>query len=232
MFGVRFGDKHTYDDFGLIFNTKTISEPKPQVKLVKVPGRNGSVDLTEVLTGDVRYDDRTIKIEFTIMEGAAAWERKRAELANYFHGEKFRIIFDDDVSYYWLGRVEVSDLKPTKSTASISLVCTVDPYKYNVTIDDSEWLWDPFDFENDIINNIGINVSGSFSFVFDYAGRIQNPIITADNDSFTYRYDGGPVMALPVGTNVIYDIMLSEGNHTIDFYGNGEIKVDYVGGSL
>ena len=232
MFGVKFGDKHSYNDFGLVFNTKTISEPSVQSKLVKVPGRNGSVDLTEVLTGDVRYDDRKIKIEFTIMQDASMWERKREELANYFHGNKFRITFDDDLAYYWLGRVDVGDLKPNKSTASIIFTCTVQPYKYNITLDDSEFLWDPFDFEFGVINNIAIDVKGVYDFPITYMGRVQNPIITVDVADMHYKYDDGEELLLPMGTNVINPIMLTNGEHNIRFIGNGTIKVDYVGGSL
>lgn len=232
MFGVKFGDKHSYDDFGLILTDKVISEPKAQTKFVSVPGRNGSIDLTEVLTGDVRYEDRTIVITFAVKDNAKNIESRRAELANYLHGKQFRIVFDDDLSYYWLGRVDVGDFDTELNATRFACTCTVQPYKYNITIDDSEWLWDPFNFEYGIISNIAIDVTGEYDFPVSYMGRVQNPIITVDVDDMQYQYDGGEITPLPQGTNIIYGIMLTEGEHNIKFIGNGTVKVDYVGGSL
>ena len=62
--GVTICDKHSFHDFGLIMTNKVISGPVPKTKKVEVPARNGSIDMTEVVTDDVKYEDRTINISF------------------------------------------------------------------------------------------------------------------------------------------------------------------------
>ena len=60
MIGVMIGEKHSIKDWGLIMTSKVISPPVPQLNMVSVPLRDGSLDLTESLTGDVKYNDRNI----------------------------------------------------------------------------------------------------------------------------------------------------------------------------
>ena len=50
MIGVTFGDKHSFDDFGIYLTSKTINPPEPQTNTISVPLRDGSIDLTESLT--------------------------------------------------------------------------------------------------------------------------------------------------------------------------------------
>lgn len=232
MFGVKFGDKHSFNDFGLIFNSKTISEPEAQVVNISVPGRNGSIDLTEVLTGDVRYNDRKLSIDFTIRDNVSKWEEIRQRIANEIHGKQLKIIFDDDISYYWYGRVSVGEIKPDGAIAAINISAIVSPYKYNITTSVDDWLWDPFDFETGIINETAnIVVSGTKSVSIICSGKVENPIITADAQ-MTCSVDGGAAVTVNVGTEVNYDIVLTAGEHTLVFNGNGIISINYVGGSL
>ena len=62
MDGVTFGTKHSYRDWGLLLKSRpVISPPSPKTVYVDIPGSNGVIDLTESLTGDVKFDNRTIK---------------------------------------------------------------------------------------------------------------------------------------------------------------------------
>lgn len=229
--GVRFNDYHSLDDLGLIFNTKTISEPVPQTKIVNVPGRNGAIDLSEVLSGTVKYNNRTIKIQFTITDNVNEWESKRQELATKLHGEKMRIVFDDDEAFYWLGRVEVGDLKPSGSCAEITISANVDPYKYNITTSAEDWLWDPFDFENGVINELsGLVVDGTLDVMIIGLQRWENPIIISDSQ-MQVEYDGN-TYNIKAGSQVLYDIIIEEGENHLIFRGNGTVTVNYRGGSL
>ena len=42
--GVRFGTKHSYDDFGLVLQKKDLSLPEPKTEKIEVTGRNGGTD--------------------------------------------------------------------------------------------------------------------------------------------------------------------------------------------
>ena len=96
MTGVTFGTKHSYNDFGLILSSKNISLPKAKTKTVEVPGADGVLDLTECLTDDVKYKNRTLQFTFTVIDPLASWAAVLSEVTNFLHGRKLRIYMDWD----------------------------------------------------------------------------------------------------------------------------------------
>lgn len=62
--GVLINDEHTLRDWGAaITNSDVISMPEPNTTYLEIPGRNGRLDLSESLTGDVTFSNRTIKLQ-------------------------------------------------------------------------------------------------------------------------------------------------------------------------
>lgn len=231
MFNVHFGATKSFDDLGLIYNTKTIGEPTPQIRLVNIPGRNGALDLTEVLTNDVRYEMRTISMQFTVNKLFPRWEEVRSAVANVLHGNRFKIVFDDDPGYYWFGRVLVGDLVPDGTIATLTISAEVNPYKTDITSSAEPWLWDPFSFETGIINELyDIVVSGSKTVNIIVSGASVNPVITSDA-AMTVTFDGN-TYNIAAGTQTVYDILITEGENELTFTGNGTITIDYANSRL
>lgn len=228
--GVTIGNKHSYNDFGLIMTSKNISAPEPQLKTVSVPGRNGFIDMSEVLTGNVRYNPRTIQLEFYTDKAPLEWTSFASDLHNAFQGQKMRIIFDDDIAFYWLGRTEL-ELTNSGRRATLTLTATVDPYKYNITSSSEDWLWDPFDFEYGVINETAdIVVNGSKSITIAALQRWENPVIVS-SAPMTVTFNGA-TYSIAEGSQVMYDIIIEAGDNTLTFSGNGTVTVNYVGGML
>ena len=109
MNGVTIGEKHSYNDFGLILSSVVISPPKPQTKSVAVPMRDGSIDLTEAVTNEVKFNDRTITMTFSVIDPINTWSAKVSEIQNYIHGKRLKIILDKDCAFYYIGRVSVNE---------------------------------------------------------------------------------------------------------------------------
>lgn len=231
MNGVTFGEKHSFEDFGLILSSKSISPPEPQTKLVTVPLRDGTIDLTESLTNDVRYNDRMLSMSFSVIDQVNMWPKKISAIENFLHGRRMKIIFDDDCAFYYIGRLKVNNFESDKSIGKIAIEGTVDPYKYDVVSSNDDWLWDPFDFDDGIINAYG-NISVSGSGVVSLIGRRKKvcPIITVSKD-MTVTFEGN-TYNLKTGANKIYEILISEGENTLTFTGTGTVSIDYTGGSL
>lgn len=231
MYGVTIGEKHTYTDFGLIYATKTISPPNPQIKRIAVPLRNGAIDITESLTDEVKYDDRDIKIEFYITDPISKWSSKVSEIENYLHGKKMKIIFDDDAAFYYIGRVYVESFSVDGNLGKLIMKCTTEPYKYDVLSSADDWEWDKFDFEEGYITNAyEVIVSGSAAM--EIYGRCKKACPTIITDSeMTVTYNG-VTYNLVAGTQKIYELILEEGVNVLEFTGNGIVTVDYRGGSL
>lgn len=228
MIGVTFGDKHSFDDFGIYLTSKTINPPEPKINTVTVPLRDGSIDLTEALTNDVKYNDRKIDLTFTVVYPMDQWASKISEIENFLHGKRMRIVFDDDPEFYYIGRAKVNEWTSQKSIGKLVIECVTDPYKYDIQ---GEWFWDSFDFENGYISELGtITVSGSEGVVVVGMRKKTYPTITTTAAmSVTWE---GKTYNLVEGVNKVYDLILNEGENILTFKGNGSVLIDYVGGSL
>ena len=228
MIGVTFGDKHSFDDFGIYLTSKTINPPEPQTNTISVPLRDGSIDLTESLTNDVKYNDRKINMTFSVIHPMEQWSDKVSEIENYLHGKRMKVVFDDDQNFYYMGRLKVNEWSSQKSIGKLVIECIADPYKYDIQ---GDWLWDPFDFENDCISESeNIIVSGSTSVVIVGKRKKAYPTITASS-AMSVSYNG-TTYNLTEGINKLYEMILDEGENTLTFNGSGSVLIEYTGGSL
>ena len=229
--GVMFGDKHSYHDFNLIMMEKQISTPVPQTKLIEIPGRNGSVDMSTVVSGNVRYGDRTITMNFYSPQKVDDWPMIISNLQNYLSGTKLQFIFDDDMAFYWLGRVRNVSLEVSGPNAYINIAAIVNPYKYNITTSAEDWLWDTFDFEQSVINELyDLQIEGERTIDIVGIKKYESPIIISDA-VMTVEHNGA-TYPIAEGSQVMYDIALTKETETLTFKGNGTISVNYTGGSL
>jgi hypothetical protein len=231
MKGVRIGEKHTHDDFGLILSSKVISPPTVQTKLVTVPLRDGAIDLTEAVSDVPRYNDRIITMTFSVLDPMNTWTDKVSEIQNYMHGKRLNIIFDDDLAFYYVGRVTVDKWSSNKNIGTLVIKAEVEPFKYTVESSAVDWEWDVFDFESGIINETGqLIVNGSTTINLICRQKRVFPTITASS-SMTVTYNG-ETHNLRSGSQKLYDMFLVEGNNELTFTGNGTVSIDYIGGSL
>lgn len=231
MNGVMIGEKHSYRDFGLILSSKVIGPPEPQTKFVAVPMRDGSLDLTESLTGDVRFKDRTITMTFSVIDPVNMWSARVSEIENYLHGKRFRIIFDDDCAFYYVGRVEANSWKSQKGYGKLVIEGTCEPYKYDVQSTSEDWLWDVFDFETGYIHEASEVVVDGQADIVIIGKRKQTYMTITASAEMTMEY-AGMTFIIKEGTQKLYDVLLPEGENVLTFKGNGTVTVDYIGGSL
>ena len=230
MIGVTIGEKHSFNDWGIILSSKVISPPEPQLNKVDVPMRDGSIDLTESLTDDIKFKDRTITLNFTVTD-KATWTAKVSEIQNYLHGKQLKIVFDDDLAFYYFGRVSVNKWATDKAIGSLVVECKVEPFKYDVLSSAVDWEWDVFDLEEGIINETGeLIVDGETTISLICRRKRMFPIFTA-SDSMTVKYDD-ELFNLVAGEQKMYGIFLCEGVNELTFKGNGTVSIDYRGGSL
>ena len=230
MLGVTIGEKHSYRDWGIILSSKVISPPEPQINKIDVPLRDGSIDLTESLIDDVKFKDRTITLNFTVTD-KATWTMKISEIENYLHGKKMKIVFDDDLAFYYFGRVSVNKWATNKNIGSLVIECNVEPFKYDVVSSAVDWEWDVFDFESGIINETGeLIVNGETTISLICRRKRMFPIFTASKP-MTVKFDN-ETFQLAAGEQKLYGLFLCEGVNELTFNGNGTVSIDYKGGSL
>ena len=231
MIGVTIGEKHSYDDWGLILSSKTISPPVPKTNNVSVPLMDVTIDMTEILTEDIKYEDRNLKFTFSVVDKRKSWAEKISEIENYIHGKRMKIVCDDDPAFYYIGRVSVDNWNSDSRVGKLVVNCTVEPFKYDILSSAVDWEWDIFDFDQGIINETGeLIVDGTRTITLICRRKRMFPIFTA-SAAMTVKFDG-VTYNLPAGSNKIYDIFLCEGENELTFTGNGTVSIDYIGGSL
>lgn len=255
---VMFGDFRSYDDFGLILKGKSISAPSPKVNKVDVNGRNGSIDFTDAL-GGVRYENRKITMRFLIKDiDFELITAKMSQIMMAIHGQEKHIIFADDEAYYWKGRITVETPKISKGYhphVTFNITADVEPYKYSIYTTDEDWLWNPFDFENDVINEtsdmlIEKNTTRDVEIVTLPDDRVTAPIVVSDSDNIKVRVYRKftnvepPIIApyteeipLHKGSQVVYESPLKKDScYIFRFINNSDedaiVSLNYLGGSL
>jgi len=236
MNGVTFGSKHSYKDWGLILKSRpVISPPSPKTVYVDIPASDGIIDLTESLTGDVKFENRTITCEFNVLDARNRWSNIYSEILDFLHGQNMRIILDEDPTYYYIGRLKVNEWKSNKKTSTITIEGTVEPYKLEMFSSLEDWEWDSFNFETGIVRDYrNIRVDGSLNFTIEGRRKSVVPsfIVKSDDGSGLKVKFNGTTYDLVDGTDRVLNIIIKNGTNTLYFTGDGTVSIDYRGGRL
>ena len=186
------GHINTYDDWHIVANNRPIfSPPKVKTEYVDIPGGNGSLDLSESLTGYPVYENRTGTFDFRVLNDYGEWQERYSQIMEYLHGRQLYAVLDDDPNYFYQGRFTVDDWNSSDDTWSqITLGYTVNPFKWNYTLSTSPWVWDIFNFNTGIISDrlcdFSINSDEYISKKFpkDIFGKVPiSPSIIVSNTS-------------------------------------------------
>ena len=234
---ITFGDKNTWNDWHLIPSKRPAFNP-PTVKTQQtdIPGGNGVLDLTESLTGYPLYNNRTGSWEFYVENGFKEWNLLYSEISNYLHGQKMKAILEDDPGFYYEGRFTVDEWNSDSWWSTITISYDVYPYNKELTSSLEDWLWDPFNFDTDIVREYGeLTVTESLTLEIPSRQEYISPKIIVDSTDGTgmnLQYNS-KTYHLNDGENVIPELDFGGGvTATLVFTGNGTVSVDYQGGSL
>ncbi len=120
--------KESYKDFGLLLSPFNLEIPEVQTNYISIAGRNGSIDLTEVL-GQINYNNRNLDLNFTATNGIKNMINIYTELANFLHGQNMKITLPNYEDYYLIGRCSIGSLDRAKKTGQITIKTNCEPYK-------------------------------------------------------------------------------------------------------
>lgn len=225
-------EKDAFNDFGLYIKSKVIKSPPPQLHKIEIIGRDGSIDISDMLSGQMRYKERQIDIVFRFIDAENMRTGMLTDLQNFVHGKAIKFIFNDDQAYFYEGRMTVDDPSVNGMALDINSTIIAQPYKRSIESSADDWLWDPFDFETGVINELhSITVDGTATVTIIGSPYQDNPVITVSS-AMTVSYDGGSPISLAIGSQKVYSIIITEGEHEFVFTGNGTATIDYRGGLL
>ena len=111
----------------------TLSPPEPKTTTVEIPGRDGVLDLTESLIGDVSYGNRSMTFTFLIVD-LEQFEVVKTKVSNALHGRKFNFEMTMDPGYTYTGRFKVTSYTHTATwnhgiCGFIEVEIDAEPYK-------------------------------------------------------------------------------------------------------
>lgn len=236
LLGCTFGDKHTFTEWGLMqISPPSFEPPTVNSDYLTITGMNGTIDLTELLTDDVTYGDRNFQCQYQlVLADRSQYPAVFSDIQDFLHGRRLKCVYDEDPGYYYLGRFEVDPFESSKASRQITIKGTCYPYKLERFSSTEDWLWDPFNFEDGIIREYKrMRVDGYLQMHMPGRRMPVSPTIKTtvfEGTGITMLFDGY-VYTLKNGVNDI-GLVVTEGDHTVEFLGNGTVTVEYRGGRL
>ena len=177
-----------------------------------IEGADGSLDLTDFF-GRPTFGNVTHKFTFFSMIPRSEHLTLFTQIKNALHGQKLRIVLDDDPGFYYVGRCYVSPYTNEKGIASIDVECECEPYKYKLN--------------KTVVTRA---VDGTDSIVLTNSRNRAVPSITTPAAMTIVFGDG--TWTTSAGTYTIPELELAEGDNYVTVTGVGNITFTWQEASL
>lgn len=156
-------DRNTWDDWHLIPSSRPlVNPPKPVTKRVSIPGTNDILDLSTALTGTQLFQERSGSWQFLVENGHKEWHIAYTDIMTYLHAKTCVCVLEDDPEYYYKGYFEVNGWSSGANWSAVDISYSLYPYKRLIKFSTEPWLWDPFNFETDVIREYGTWIGGKY----------------------------------------------------------------------
>lgn len=120
------GEYHTYNDLRMIPKSKIMIAPaQPKLYTLKIPGRDGEIDLTSAVHKRIAHENRKGTIDFLVLTGASYVQSYNACLG-LFNGVKMTMVLDDDPGTTYRGRFYINKWKSSPFISQISIDYNID----------------------------------------------------------------------------------------------------------
>lgn len=198
---------HTGDDLGLVMTEMILTPPTVQTYSVSVPGRNGDIDLSEFLTGEVAYSNRSLTFKF-FADGSRETLLALINKILTYHGRKIEIITDDYPDWYYTGRATV-DYTNHGVYVTFQINVNAQPFSYALkpTV---------YDFA----------INGHKQITVRNSGISVIPIITVSAET-TIQLENGQTLRLSEGTYETSKLKIPQGVTRFVFEGDGNVNLAY-----
>lgn len=205
-----FDKYNTWYDWRLTLTSKSVTPPEPKTNYVQLDGAHGTLDLSEALTGEVAYNDRTLTAAFMGSEGTLQDRQKTVrQITAALHGRKVQIVEPDDPEHFFLGRVKVKTAAQYQAYIELVLEAVCEPWRYAV---------------NETVRRVP--VSGSVDAVLRNDGdKTLCPMLSVEG-KVTLTIGGGTT-TLTAGTYKIPELKLTTGANVVGLSGSGAVTFTY-----
>ena len=206
-------EKSAYDEWNIVLTKADLPLPKPKTSLVEIKGADGVLDQSEVLTGDILYNNRTITLTFEMMDDTDYYDLI-SDISNYLHGRIVTITLTNDEDYYYVGRASINKWQCVKRKGTIVITVDAEPYKYSVT-------------ETTMIVNVANQTK---TITLQNSRKRVCPMLNVTG-TITLTINGVNYK-LAEGKQQLSNFRLVEGNNVVKVSGNGTLTITYRQGEL
>ena len=210
---VIFDKKSAYDEWNIVLTKHDIPLPAPKTSTVDIKGADGLLDLSEVLTGDILYNNRTLKLTFEMMDDRDYFELI-TNISNFLHGRVVTVRLTKDSDFYYTGRASINQWECIKRKGVIVITVDCEPYKYALY---------------ETVRTITVNNQTKTISLPNSRKRVS-PIIDATG-TVTLTF-GGVKYDLADGKQQLINFSLIEGDNVVKISGNGTVIITYRQGAL
>lgn len=189
-----------------------LTSPDFQSYLVQVPGRNGPLDLSAVLTdGEPVYNSRNLT---TVLENSdgdrPAREHRIRDMVARLDGFQTQIWLPDDAEHYLQGRVRVKREYNDLAHCAVTVTAVCDPWLYN---------------NEETVYNLTAKSTAQNKLIVNTGRKTVVPVVeVTGNVDLVY---GAYTWTLTEGTYQLPDFVLRTGEHQLTYSGAGTIKITY-----
>lgn len=209
MKGITFGQYHSYRDFSLVLGEKEIAAPKVKTVKIEIGGADGALDLTEFF-GEPNYDDVTHKFQFFTLVPQVEFLALYSTIKDAIHGQKVRIVLDDDPGFFYLGRCHVSSFTSAKGVGTVSVEADCEPWKYKAAQ-----------------TTITQGISGEDTIVLTNLRKRVVPEVTISTESSLRLAFGDNIWDLGSGSYTLPELELQAGENAVSVTGTGTVAFSY-----
>ena len=205
--------QHTWDDWRIVPTSRPVILP-PSIQRMEqeIPGRDGLLDFSESLDGEIHYNNRVGTLEFYVAN-RDCWNNVYSSIQNFIHGRQLKIILDDDKDYYYEGMIAVNDWKSNQSNSTIVIEYKLQPYKLK--------------HEK---TTVIAKIDGEAVVVCQNERRSYVPTIISDAEMNLVFNDSS--YSIGAGTYILPDMKFIQGDNIITCTGTGTITFTYQEGAL
>ena len=198
----------------------TLGKAEFNENYVDVPGHNGPLDLSTVLTdGEPFYRSRELVATLESSEGTRMEREERInQMINKLDGWRFDITLPDDPLHYISGRVRVEKLYNDPAHASVQVSATCDPWRYNNS--------------NTVVSLTATTAEQTVSLI-NNGRRSVVPEVTVTGGEVLVKFTNGTQVmswALSAGEyrpEDLPDLHLKTGASSLTYSGAGQITITY-----
>ena len=214
MYGVTFGDKHSFNDWGIYWNGYSEDSPEPQRSSFEIPYKNGMLDATTALTDKIFYKSRKITFDFIVYENDLSWPEVQAMVLGDVHGKSLHVITDTDPDWYWDAyNCVVGTPSQEEEFLKFSIECECYPYKLKNELTEKQ-----------------IVVTGSGQTLVCPNSRMEvNPTFVTEKEvqvQFTNTHGTQVSIAMSAGTHTYKNIEFVKGDNVLTF--NNIVDYNYI----